>query len=147
MLRRALKADAAVVHALLWTAKAEIPLTGGFPSCEWVEYYCKQRAVWVVQRGGEIAGVMVMQVNEIRYVVVSNNHRRKGIGRELIARAKKLCINHRWDTLTARARRTNTPILQLLSAEGFQLDPILQGNAPGWDVYSWVRPVRRPSAR
>lgn len=144
-LRLAHKADAPAIHALLWAAKGDIPLTEKFKADEyvtWVERQCKRRAVWVVQNNNEIAGAMVMRANEIFYLVVSKAHRREGIGKALIAKAKKLCTDKRWDTLTARARRTNTPILQLLSVEGFRLDWILQANAPDWDVYTWVRCLR-----
>jgi hypothetical protein len=54
------KAVATAVHALLWAAKDEIPLTRGFPDCAWVEAYCKRRAVWVVQNNDEIAGAMIL---------------------------------------------------------------------------------------
>ena len=33
----------------------------------------------------------------------------------------------------------NTPVVRLLLAEDFRLDPILQANTPNWDVYTWVR--------
>jgi GNAT superfamily N-acetyltransferase len=133
-LRLARKADAAAIHALLSAAKDEIPLT----YVKWVEDRCKRRAVWVIQENDEIAGAIIMRASEIYYLVVYGRHRRKGIGRALIAKAKEFCTDKRWDTLTARVRRTNAPILQLLFAEGFRLDPILQA-APDWDVYTWIR--------
>lgn len=64
MLRQARKADARAIHALLWACRADIPLTDKFINDEyreWVERYCKGKAVWVVENDEEIAGAMVMQ--------------------------------------------------------------------------------------
>jgi GNAT superfamily N-acetyltransferase len=94
-LRLARKADAPAIHALLWAAKDDIPLTEKFKDdwyLRWVEDHCKRRAVWIVRNNDEIAGAMVMEENQIFYLVVSKKHRRKGIGTALIARAKKVLV-------------------------------------------------------
>jgi ribosomal protein S18 acetylase RimI-like enzyme len=140
MLRLARKADAPVIHALIWAAKEDIPLTGGYPNCEWIEDHCKQRDVWVLEEQCEIAGAMIMDLPEICYLVVQVKHRRKGIGKMLISEAKRLHVTKRRNKLTAKTRRENTPIVRLLASEGFHKDWEIQANNPDWDVYSWKKP-------
>jgi GNAT superfamily N-acetyltransferase len=77
---------------------------------------------------------MVLKANEISYLVVSTKHRRKGVGKTLITRAKK-CKGG----IAARARPDNTPIVQLLAAEGFRPPDPIQGYDPDWVVYYWEK--------
>jgi len=140
LLRQARKSDATAVHALLWACRADIPLTDKFIDDwyrEWVEQHCKRRAVWVVEREGEIAGAMVMQAHEIFYLVVSLAHRRLGIAQTLIDQAKRYAVNKRWNTLKAKANPGNNPVQCLLRKEGFHQDRTESDLK--WNVFYWKR--------
>jgi GNAT superfamily N-acetyltransferase len=133
MLRRARTADAAAIHALLWSAKDDIPLTDNFhtdPYRKWVEDRCAEEVVWVVLQKATVTGTMVMQGNEIFYLVVSSAHRRKGVARILLSKAKALYKNH---GLRARIVPTNIPVAKLFAAEGFRCD----GLDDKWLRYTW----------
>jgi GNAT superfamily N-acetyltransferase len=137
MLRRAREAEAAVIHALLWSAKDAIPLTEAFqtdPYRQWVADRCKEKVVWVVADKSKILGTMVMQGNEIFYLAVSADHRRKGAARILVKKAKALCKAH---GVRAKAAPGNIPIAKLLTTEGFRCDGIIPG-VPGSITASWI---------
>jgi N-acetylglutamate synthase-like GNAT family acetyltransferase len=107
MLRRAQEVEAAAIHALLWSAKDVIPLVEAFhtePYRKWVEERCKEKLVWVVVKHATIIGAMVMQGNELFYLVVSPEHRRKSVARMLVKKAKALCKEH---GVSAKAAPTN----------------------------------------
>jgi len=140
LLRQARKADARAIHALLWACRADIPLTDKFINDEyreWVERYCRRRAVWVVEHDGEIAGAMVMQAHEIFYLVVSHNHRRMGVAHDLIAQAKRYALNKRWNTLKAKANPGNARVQNLLRKEDFHKDR--SESDLKWNVFYWKR--------
>lgn len=62
MLRRAREVEAAGMHALLWSAKYDIPLVEAFqtdPYRQWVADHCKRKLVWVVAERTKILGTMV----------------------------------------------------------------------------------------
>ena len=137
MLRRAREVEAAAIHALLWSAKDVIPLVEAFhtePYRKWVEERCKEKLVWVVVRQATIIGAMVMQGNELFYLVVSPEHRRKGVARMLVKKAKALCKEH---GVSAKAAPTNISVTRLLTAEGFRCDGIIPG-LPGSIMESWI---------
>jgi GNAT superfamily N-acetyltransferase len=130
MLRRAREVEATVIHALLWSAKDDIPLVEAFqtdPYRKWVSDHCKRKAVWVVAEKTTIFGTMVMQGNEIFYLVVASEHRRKGAARMLVRKAKALCKEH---GVRAKVAPGNIPIATLLTAEGFRYDGMMPG-VPG----------------
>jgi GNAT superfamily N-acetyltransferase len=141
MLRRAREGEAAVIHALLWSAKDAIPLDEVFqrdPYRQWVADRCKEKVVWIVAEKRKIVGAMVMQGNEIFYLVVAADYRRKGAGRILVKKAKALCKTH---GVTAKAAPGNIAIAKLLTTEDFRCDGIIPG-VPGsitesWMGYSW----------
>jgi N-acetylglutamate synthase-like GNAT family acetyltransferase len=141
MLRRARKVEVAAIHALLWAAKDTIPLVEAFhtePYRKWVEDRCTEKLVWVVVKRATIIGAMVMQGNEVFYLVVSPEHRRKGIAKILVEKAKAVCKEH---GVTARVAPTNISATNLLTAEGFRCDGVIPGQ-PGsimerWVGYSW----------
>ena len=139
LLRQARKIDAEAIYELLWEARKDIPIKDSFfenpNSKEWIEGYCKRRAVWIVELDGKIAGVMVMYAFEIFYLIVSSNYRRIGVGRTLIEQAKRYSINKRWNTLKAKANPNNTPIQNLLQQEEFVHN---RGESDlTWNVYYW----------
>jgi GNAT superfamily N-acetyltransferase len=137
MLRRAREVEAAAIHALLWSAKDVIPLVEAFhtePYRKWVEERCKEKLVWVVVKQATIIGAMVMQGNEVFYLVVSPQHRRKGVARTLVEKAKAVCKER---GVTARVAPTNIPATRLLTADGFRCDGTVPGQ-PGSIMESWI---------
>jgi N-acetylglutamate synthase-like GNAT family acetyltransferase len=141
MLRRAREIEAPDVHVLLWSAKHDIPLVEAFHTdryLHWVADRCKNKVVWVVTLKSKITGVMIMQENEIFYLVVSTENRRKGTGRMLVKKAKTL---YKEQGVKARVSPANIPVVKLLAAEGFRCDGVIPG-MPGsisesWIGYSW----------
>ncbi|WP_421738912.1 GNAT family N-acetyltransferase [Caulobacter sp.] len=139
-IRRALVADALAVHTVLLAAKNDIPLKENFADAahqDWVRGQCRQKNVWLDDRAGDIAGVMVMRANEIFYLVVATRFRRQGVGRALIRHALDYIRRKRWRGAKARIRTANAPIVRLLASEGFRPHPILAASEPGWEVYTW----------
>jgi GNAT superfamily N-acetyltransferase len=136
MLRGAREVEAAAIHALLWAEKDTIPLVEAFytePYRKWVEERCKERVVWVVVKKATIIGAMVMQGNEVRYLVVSPEHRRTGVAR-VLKKAKAVCKEH---GVRAEVAPANISAKRLLTAEGFRCDGIIPG-IPGSIVGSWI---------
>jgi GNAT superfamily N-acetyltransferase len=87
-----------------------------------------------------IIGAMVMQGNEVRYLVVSPGHRRKGVARMLVKKAKAVCKEY---GVRAKVSPKNTSVIRLLTAEDFHRDGTLE--VPGsiiesWICYSWTPP-------
>jgi GNAT superfamily N-acetyltransferase len=126
---------------LLWQEKDTIPLAETFAEGryrDWIETQCRNKLVWVVVEKNLIIGALVMQGNEVFYLVVSEDHRRKGVGRTLIKKAK--AIYRTWG-LTAKIAPGNAPVARLLANEGFQCNGVIPG-VPGsitknWIGYSW----------
>jgi GNAT superfamily N-acetyltransferase len=144
LLRQARKSDARAVHALLWACRSDIPLTDKFINDEyreWVEKYCKKRAIWVVEDNGDVAGAMVMLAHEIFYLVVAATHRRKGVAQTLIGQAKRYAVNKRWNVLKAKANPENIPVQHLLRKEDFHEDSIESDLK--WKVFYWKRASTR----
>jgi GNAT superfamily N-acetyltransferase len=77
---------------------------------------------------------MIMQENEIFYLVVSTEHRRKGTGRMLVKKAKSL---YKEQGVKARVASGNMPVVRLLAAEGFRCDGAIPG-MPGSVTESWI---------
>jgi ribosomal protein S18 acetylase RimI-like enzyme len=83
----------------------------------------------VVQEHGTIIGAMLLDGNEMLYLVVSASHRRKGIGRILLGEAKS---EGRW----ARVTPANAAMIKLLESEGFRYDADRLTPA-GWHAYQF----------
>jgi hypothetical protein len=56
---------------------------------KWVRDQCRQRNVWLCECAGELAGVMVMAVDEIFYLITAPAHRKSG--RLLLKMRKREC--------------------------------------------------------
>ncbi|HXL70005.1 MAG TPA: GNAT family N-acetyltransferase [Rhizomicrobium sp.] len=54
---------------------------------KWVRDECRKKAVWLAEIKGQLAGVMVMDVAEIFYLVTTPGYRRRGVARALIRHA------------------------------------------------------------
>ena len=91
MIRRAKVSDAAAVHAVLLAARDEIPLTPNFADDvykKWVRDECRRRNGWVFELDGVIAGVTIMAVDEIFYLVTVPGYRKRGVAQALVEDAK-----------------------------------------------------------
>ena len=136
--RRALVGDALSAHTVLLTAKDEIPLAPNFTSADhqkWVRDWCRERQVWLAHVDGSLAGIMVMHVTEVRYLVTLATYRRRGVGRTLIRHAVAMVARRYRCGVKAKTRPENSPIVTLLTAEGFTPHPVLAAQH-GWLVYS-----------
>ena len=86
MIRRARVKDAPGVHAALLAARDDIPLTTNFADeahQAWVREECRRQHVWLDECDGSVAGVMVMRVTEIFYLVTASEFRCRGVASEL----------------------------------------------------------------
>ena len=81
---------------------------------------------------GKIVGVLHAQLDEIKYLVVDEAYRKRGIGRMLLATSKK---HGRW----ARVAPGNRAIIGLLESEGFYHDRE-RVTAGDWIAYKY-RPI------
>ena len=126
--------EAAAVHAVLWAARDDIPITAtGFNSeryLEWVRNECRQKLFWVIEIDRTIAGVMLLHDNDIFYLVTAKPYRRRGVATALLSFAKN---RHRF--LTAKTKPDNNRMIYLLQREGFQFE-----SEDAWRHFMWSRP-------
>jgi GNAT superfamily N-acetyltransferase len=143
VLRQARIADAPAVYALLLGARHEIPLASNFEGDRnrgWVVDECRHRHVWVAALGDIVAAAMVMNANQILYLVTAAEHRRRGFARALMRQAKRRAGYRHWGSLKAKAKADNPGILALMKDEGFEPDPApTTRDAEGWQHYVWRR--------
>lgn len=134
-IRRARVEDASAVFSLLWEARGDIPLRPQFyndDNKKWIARLCDEGSVWVAEERQSLIGTMVVQGDEIFYLVVASGHRRRGIGGMLLSKVKR---KRRW----ARVRPTNAAIIRLLESKGFRFDPD-RLTASDWHAYRWLPP-------
>lgn len=145
MLRLAQSADAPTVHAILWAAKAEIPLADNFADAEhqrWVHEQCSSGAVWVLEQDSAPAGVMLIRLPtkvlpaEISYLAVNADKRRAGIGRALIKHAQVTWTGG----LRARVKPQNMKMIDLLQSEGFEYEAGEYVDGDDWIWFTWLPP-------
>jgi GNAT superfamily N-acetyltransferase len=126
--------EAAAVHAALWAARDDIPITAtDFNSeryLEWVRNECRQKFFWVIEMDSTIAGVMLLHGDDIFYLVTTKPYQRRGVATALLAYAKK---RHRF--LTAKTKPDNHRTIKLLEREGFQFD-----SEDDWRHFAWRCP-------
>ena len=131
-------AEADQIHGVLLAAQKDIPLTDAFdtqPYRDWVRGEIRKRRVWIAVAGGALAGVVVMDVNEIFYLVTAEGFRRRGVGQALVRHVVADTLGrYRSGGVTAKVRKDNQPIIELLTREGFHPHPIPNAR-PGWQVY------------
>jgi ribosomal protein S18 acetylase RimI-like enzyme len=140
MIRRARVKDAPTVHGLLLAARDDIPLPANFADQlhqNWVREECRQQHVWLDERDGSLAGVMVMSVTEIFYLVTASEFRGRGVASGLIDHAISNVRRRYRVGVTAKAREENTAIVRLLLKKGFYRHPFLQSAFPGWTVFAF----------
>jgi len=129
--------DAEAIHALLWTAKDDIPLKDHFSNDiyrGWVREQCRKRNFWIVERDDQLAGAMMMQVDEIRYLVTAAAHRKARFAQALIEHAKEQVRKKYRSGVWAQVKPSNMPIIRLLEKLNFVRDP--DRVAPGdWICY------------
>jgi ribosomal protein S18 acetylase RimI-like enzyme len=144
MIRRALVADAAAVHGLLWSAKDDIPLKETFRSdayIRWMRDECRKKNVWVDDHDGQIAGMAMLDTDEIRYLAVAIPFRKLGIGARLVGHAQSVIKRKYRSEAYARANPRNLRIVRLLERLGFEVDD----NRPvvgGWVWYRGPKQIR-----
>ena len=130
MLRQARKTDGAAVFELLWATKDEIPLRPEFyddDRKEWISKECSKGHVWVIEESGAIIGAILLQGAQIFYLVVSADHRYRGLARMLLRKVKR---KGQW----AQAQPANAAAIGLLESEGFEYDPNWLAGS-GWHAY------------
>ncbi len=140
MIRRGRVKDAPVVHAILLAAADDIPLAANFADQahnDWVRGECRQRHVWLDERDGGVAGVMVMRVTEIFYLVTASEFRGQGVASSLIDHAISDVQRCYRVGVTAKVREKNIPIVRLLLKKGFYRHPILQSAFPNWTIFAF----------
>ena len=74
-------ADAAAIHALLWSEREAIPLKDRFNTEEtrdWIRQHCKMRHFWVMKREDVIVAAMLLKPAEIMYLITDARFRREG---------------------------------------------------------------------
>lgn len=137
MIRRAKVQDAEAVHAVLLTARDDIPLSPNFADDKykkWVRDECRRRSAWILERDGTVAGVMVMAVDEIFYLVTLPAHRKTGVAQALVEDAKARVSKRYRVPARARVRLGNLPVVRLLEKLDFVVDYDMV-TRPGWVCY------------
>jgi GNAT superfamily N-acetyltransferase len=137
MIRRAMVKDAAAVHAVLLTARDDIPLASNFADDAhktWVRHECRHRRVWIFERDADVAGVMVMAVDEIFYLATAPVHRKAGVAQALVKDAKARVWKKYREPAQGRVRLENLPVVRLLEKLGFVVDHDMLTQA-GWVCY------------
>jgi ribosomal protein S18 acetylase RimI-like enzyme len=143
MIRRAKVADAAIVHAILWEARSEIPLKPNFADDEarkWVRDQCAHKRVWLFERDRVVAGVVVMDETEIKYLATSLAHRRSGVAGALIDDAKAKVWKQYGVPACARTRVENAPVQRLLEKHGFVIDHDKDHLSSNWIWFKTTEP-------
>ncbi len=133
-------ADAPEIHALLLSGRETIPLVPEFAEpryVEWVRGECRAKRFIVVRQGSAIAGAMCLKVNDVFYIAVGAEHRRRGIARALLNFAKDRCRRRRWETLTGKVHESNAPSRAMLESEGFEPDPVALVQSHAWSAFLW----------
>lgn len=133
-LRLATLEDHVGVYDLLLESREQIGLAVRFKNQEylqWVADECVKNNVWVVTTADEgIVGAMVLDGDELAYLVVAPGCRKHGVGTQLIEHAKALRPE-----LTAEVLTTNEPMQKLLGDRGF--NPSARRKSHNMDSYIW----------
>jgi ribosomal protein S18 acetylase RimI-like enzyme len=140
VIRRAKLKDADAVHAVLLTARDEIPLAPNFADDAhktWVRNECRERRVWVFERDMQLAAVMVMAImplEEIFYLATVPTYRKQGVAEALVRDALARLWKKYRVTARARTRSANVRVVHLLEKLGFVIDDDMH-TQPGWVGY------------
>jgi GNAT superfamily N-acetyltransferase len=141
-IRRATIKDASAVHAVLLSGRDDIPLAANFADDahkQWVRDQCRQHNVWLCEYADALAGVMVMAVDEIFYLVTAPAYRKRGVAQALVEDATARVWKRYREPARGRAREANRPVVQLLEKLGFKAD-YDRVTQPGWVVYAAMAP-------
>lgn len=138
-LRVATHEDHAAIHNLLHESRQQIGLIAKFwqpKYLRWVADECNKGNVWVVveQDKGVIAA-MILNGDELFYLVVSAPYRGHGICAQLIEHAKTLRF-----TLTVEALTTNEPMQRRLHAHGFK--PLDRQKTQSMTSFIWQKSIK-----
>jgi hypothetical protein len=97
---------------------------------DWVASECAKSHFYVVVAQGETLGAMNFHHDTIGYVATSLKHRRQGIARHFVVRAKAAC-----NRLNVQTKATNHKMIALLLSEGFVREPF--GDREEFVGYQW----------
>lgn len=125
--------------------RREIPLTSDLDDPRWTTWaanHCRARHFWVLELDGSIAAAMLLEGNEISYVVVKEAARGRSLGPQLVAYAQTL-----QPSLLAKADEGNQRAQNMLERAGFRVEaatPKEAAKVPGacWRRYIWKRRTR-----
>lgn len=123
MIRRAVVKDANAVHAVLLTACDDIPLASNFAD--------DAHKTWIFERDADVAGVMVMAVDEIFYLATAPAHRKEGVAEAFVKDAKARVWKKHREPARGRVRPENLPVVRLLEKLGFVADHDMLTQAAG----------------
>lgn len=130
--------DAPAVWRMLWDAREAIPITsdtGGSVVPPSIRDLCATRQGWVSEADGQVVAALMRWAAGVRYLVVADGHRGEGHSQALMRRAKRWAASARMESLEAKAKSTNAPILAVLRREGFIPDPWAVNDC--WDHFVW----------
>jgi ribosomal protein S18 acetylase RimI-like enzyme len=137
-IRRAFVREADEVYAAFLTANDAVPFAPEFDRKkyrQWVRELCRQREVWIAEIAGEAAGIMVIKIAEISFLIILPEFQRRGIGRAMVRHAVRL-VRQRFGTGTnMRVSVTNGAIAALLVSEGFKHQNDDSSTEPGYCRY------------
>ncbi len=85
----------------------------------------------VAEVGGEVGGYFVYELRKtgirLANFVVAPEHRRRGVGRAMVEKAKSKLFGHRRTKLLADVRETNLDALRFLRSQGFKATTVQRG--------------------
>lgn len=128
-------ADAAAITALLWAARAAIPLNEELDQPEfafWHEQHCRGGNYRVIDDAEGLLGAMLLLREAIYYLVVAERGRRQGVGSALIRQAQRT-----FRRLEVKVSPANAGMQRLLAAHGFDR----LGPNGGWVDFLWQGPA------
>ncbi|HVB98811.1 MAG TPA: hypothetical protein VNJ12_05690 [Candidatus Dormibacteraeota bacterium] len=131
--------DAKAILDLLATAAEQIPYARQLQDADFatkelpqVAWQCKSRMWFVLDGESSVAGALLLLGNEMRYLVVDEKSRRRGVAGGLVFSAK-----YRYDTSWAKTKEGNLAMIALLRKKGYQPDHCR--SSEGWRAFQWTR--------
>jgi GNAT superfamily N-acetyltransferase len=148
--RKILKAkpeDAAALQQIWWEAKDEIPLTRTDALdqriSEW-KSFATDRTVFKLVDGGDIRALMLILGDEIRYIVVKKDYRRRGAATLLLSYAKRRVQGREKPRLFVETKESNMGMRAILEVAGFRR---ITQYANDWLLYEWHARTLAPKHR
>ena len=131
--------DAKAISDLLATAAEQIPYARQLQDADFattqlpeIARQCRLRMWFVVDGESSVAGALLLLGDEMRYLVVDERSRRRGVAGVLVSYAK-----YRYDTSWAKTKKSNLAMIALLTKRGYQPDHCR--SSEGWRAFQWTR--------